>query len=83
MAVLGDWQLTLVTVAYFGSAIAAVLGIIALRKARSRQSELARLREEVARLSKDVKHLVDAEQRRFLKELKSPEKEEAPGPPPG
>jgi hypothetical protein len=64
MAVLGDWQLTLVTVAYFGSAIAAVLGIIALRKARSRQSELARLREEVARLSKDVKHLVDAEQRR-------------------
>jgi hypothetical protein len=53
--------------------VAAVLVFVAARKVRARQTELARLRADVNRLSDDVKYLMNAEQRRFLMELKSPQ----------
>ncbi len=43
------------------------------------RGEFTRLREDVAQLSEDVKHLLNAEQRRFLQELKSFKKDRKEG----
>jgi hypothetical protein len=59
---------TLAAGVYLGSVIIALSGIVARQKARARQAEFARLREDVERLLND-------EQRHFLKELRSSEKE--------
>jgi len=55
---------TLATGVFLGSLIIALSGIVARRTARVHQAEFASLQEDVKRLS-------DAEQRRFLRELKS------------
>ena len=77
---MGDWQLTLgdyLIIAIVALAfIATFIAFATLLQVRVYRVECARLREEVKRLSDDVMHLVNAEQRRFLKELKSPQKEE-------
>jgi Tfp pilus assembly protein PilN len=65
---LGDLQLTLETGVYLSAAIIAILAIVILVRT---QRQFTRLREDVAQLSEDVKHLLNAEQRRFLQELKS------------
>lgn len=83
MGVLGDWQLTLAAGGHLGVAVVALLGIIIFMglatflKVRATRVECARLRAEVKRLSEDVKHLVNAEQSRFLRGLKSSKKEDA------
>ena len=59
---------TLAAGVYLGSVIIALSGIVARQKARARQAEFARLREDVERLLND-------EQRHFLKGLRSSEKE--------
>jgi hypothetical protein len=79
IAFLGDWQLTLgdyLSIIIALLVIAAFLGLATFFQVRFSRSECARLRKEVGRLSEDIKHLVNAEQRRFLKELNSPQKEE-------
>jgi hypothetical protein len=43
------------------------------------QRQFTRLREDVAQLSEDVKHLLNVEQRRFLQELKSFKKDRKEG----
>jgi hypothetical protein len=53
---------------YLGSVIIALSGIVARQKAKARQAEFARLREDVERLLND-------EQRHFLEDLKSSEKD--------
>ena len=60
---------------YMGAAIIAGSSIVVLHTARVQRVELARLREDVKRLSEDVKQILDAENRRFLIELKSFNKE--------
>jgi hypothetical protein len=52
------------------------IGLATLIQVRDCRVECARLRKEVKQLSEDVRHLVNAEQRRFLRELQSPQKEE-------
>jgi hypothetical protein len=80
---LGDWQLTLAASGYLGIAVVVLLavatfiGFATFLKVRVIRIESARLREEVRQLSEDVKHLVNAEQRRFLKELLSSTDEDA------
>jgi hypothetical protein len=60
------------------SAITAVVGLATFIQVQACRAEYARLREGLNRLSEDVKHLMVAEQRRFLKELKtSKEKDES------
>jgi hypothetical protein len=80
---LRDWQFTLGD--YLGFAIV-VLTVIAtfvafatFLQVRACRIQCAHLREQLRRLSEDVQHLVNAEQRRFLKELQS-SKEDAPKP---
>jgi hypothetical protein len=46
----------------------------AFQRARVTRKEFARLREDVKRLSEEVKELQAAEQRRFIKELNAAEK---------
>jgi hypothetical protein len=70
------WQLTLATCVYLGSVILAILGILTHGKARVHLAEFARLREDLKHLAEDVKQLLNAEQRRFLKELRSSKTEE-------
>jgi hypothetical protein len=70
-----DIAVTIATGAYLGSVIIAVSGLVARRKARIRNAEFARLREEVKYLREDTKHLLNDQQRRFLTSLKSSEKE--------
>ena len=59
---------TLATSLYLGSLLTALSGIVARQKAKALQSEFAQLREDVERLLND-------EQKRFLKQLKSSKKE--------
>ena len=59
------------------SAITAVIGVRDVHSNTSVRVEYARLREGLDRLSEDIKHLMVAEQRRFLKELKSSKDEGA------
>ena len=73
---MSDWQLTLATGVYLSAAIIAIWVIVMLVRARG---EFTRLREDVAQLSEDVKHLLNAEQRRFLQELKSFKKDRKEG----
>jgi hypothetical protein len=77
---LGDWQLTLgdfLVIAIVALVfIATFIAFATLLQGWVCRVECARLREEMKRLSDDVRHLVNAEQRRFLKELKSSQKEE-------
>jgi len=68
----------LFTGAYVGIAIIVVLAIVILLKARVRWGELAHMREDMAQLSEDVKHLMIAEQRRILMELNSPQNKKSP-----
>jgi hypothetical protein len=70
---LSDWRAMLYVAVVACMTVAAVLVFVAARKVRARQTELARLRADVNRLSDDVKYLMNAEQRRFLMELKSPQ----------
>jgi hypothetical protein len=72
------WQLTLATGVYSGSVILAicsvilaVLGVRTHGKATAHLVEFAHLREDVKQLSDGVKQVLAAEERRFLKELKS------------
>ena len=59
------------------SAITTVVGVATFIQVQACRAEYARLREGLNRLSEDVKHLMVAEQRRFLKELKSSKKKDA------
>jgi len=75
---LGYWQLTLATGVYTGSVILAICSVILAaigtrthRKATVHLAEFADLREDVKLLSDGVNQLLAAEERRFLKELKS------------
>ena len=78
--ILGDWPLALgdyLDIAIVAlSGIATVVGFASFLQVRVCRVECARLREKVGRLSEDVKHLVNAEQRRFLKQLQTPQNEE-------
>jgi hypothetical protein len=76
--VLDYWQLTLATGVYLGSVILAICGVIvavlAIRihgRATAHLVEFVHLREDLKELSDGVKQLLVAEERRFLKELKS------------
>jgi hypothetical protein len=78
IAFLGDWQLTLgdyLSTIIALLVIAAFIGLATFFQVTFSRIECARLRKEVGRLSEKVKHLVNAEQKRFLKEL-NPQKEE-------
>jgi hypothetical protein len=59
------------------SAITTVIGLATFIQVQVCRVEYARLREGLDRLSEDMKHLMVAEQRRFLKELKSSKKQGA------
>jgi hypothetical protein len=52
--------------------VAVALVVTALGKARSIGRRFARLQSDVERLSREVKQLQVAEQRRFMKELQAP-----------
>jgi len=52
-----------------------VLMWTALRRITVRRTEFLRLQQDLKQLSEDVKWLMAAEQRRFLKELKAPRKD--------
>jgi hypothetical protein len=69
---LGDWQLTFAIGVFLAAVVIAISIVIILLKVKA---EVARLREAVMRLSEDVKHLLNAEQRRFLQELKLSKRE--------
>jgi hypothetical protein len=77
---LDDWHLTLGDYLVIAIVVLVIIttfiAFATLLQVRVCRVECARLREEVKRLSDDVRLLVNAEQRRFLKELKSPQKEE-------
>jgi peptidoglycan hydrolase CwlO-like protein len=77
---MGDWPLNdsqMVTAAIFGLMLV-VLIVIAFRKTRVTRKEFARLQKDVKRLSDDVRELQMAEQRRFLKELKTSKADDKP-----
>jgi hypothetical protein len=57
------------------SAITTVIGLATFIQVRACRVEYTRLREGLNQLSEDVKHLMVAEQRRFLKELRSSEED--------
>jgi hypothetical protein len=59
------------------SAITTVIGLATFIQVQVCRVEYARLRELLERVSEDMKHLMVAEQRRFLKELKSSKEEGA------
>ena len=68
---MNDWPLNdsqVVTAAILGVMLI-VLIVTAFRKASVTRKEFALLREDVKRLSEEVKELQAAEQRRFIKEL--------------
>jgi hypothetical protein len=71
---LNDWQLALATAVCLG-VIIILLSAIALRTTRISRAEFARLQKDFKQLSEDVKGLIAAEQRRFLKELKTSKKD--------
>jgi hypothetical protein len=58
-------------------AIATAVGLATFIQVQACRAEHARLREGLNRLSEDMKHLTVAEQRRFLKELKSSKEKDA------
>jgi uncharacterized membrane protein (DUF106 family) len=71
-----DWPLNdsqFVTAVILGVMLV-VLIVTAFRKATVTRKEFALLREDVKRLSEEVKELQAAEQRRFIKELNASEK---------
>jgi uncharacterized membrane protein (DUF106 family) len=71
-----DWPLTdsqIVTATILGITLV-VLIVTALRKASVTRKEFARLREDVKRLSQEVKELQASEERRLIKELNASEK---------
>jgi hypothetical protein len=59
----------LATGIYLGSLILALSSIVARRKGKALQAEVASLREDMDRLRGDVTMLSHAEQRRFMREL--------------
>ena len=59
----------LATGVYLGSLILALSSIVARRKGKALQAEVASLREDMDRLRADVTTLSHAEQRRFMREL--------------
>lgn len=59
------------------SAITTVVGLATFIQVQACRAEYALLRKGLNRLSEDVKHLMVAEQRRFLKELKSSKEKDA------
>jgi len=59
------------------TAITTVVGLATFIQVQVCRVECGRLREGLNRLSEDVKHLMVAEQRRFLKELQSFKEEDA------
>jgi hypothetical protein len=70
-----DFNLAILVVAL--SAITSIVGLATFIQAQACRTEYARLRGGLNRLSEDVKHLLVAEQRRFLKELKSSKEKDA------
>jgi hypothetical protein len=71
-----DWPLNdsqIVTATILGIMLV-VLIVTAFRKSSVTRKEFALLREDVKRLSEEVKELQAAEQRRFIKELNAAEK---------
>jgi hypothetical protein len=70
-----DSNLAILVVAL--SAITTAVGLATFIQVQACRAEYARLRDGLNRLSEDVKHLMVAEQRRFLMELKSSKKEGA------
>jgi hypothetical protein len=59
----------LATGVYLGSLILALASIVARRKGKALQAEVASLRKDLDRLRGDVTMLSHAEQRRFMREL--------------
>jgi hypothetical protein len=59
----------LATGVYLGSLILALSSIVARRKSKTLQAEVASLRKDMDRLRGDVTMLSDAEQRRFMRQL--------------
>ena len=73
---MSDWPLNdsqIVTATILGIMLV-VLIVTALRKASVTRKEFARLREDVKRLSQEVKELQVSEDRRLIKELNASEK---------
>jgi cytoskeletal protein RodZ len=75
---MGDWpgnDFQLVTAVILGLLLV-VLIVTALQRARVTRKEFAKLRKDVKQLSDDVKALQVAEQRRFIKELRTAKDDE-------
>jgi uncharacterized membrane protein (DUF106 family) len=73
---MSDWPLNdsqLLTAGILGVMLV-VLIVTAFRKASVTRKEFARLREDVKRLSQEVKELQASEERRLIKELNASEK---------
>jgi hypothetical protein len=71
-----DWPLSesqLITAGLL-SVMLIVLIVTAFRKAGITRKEFARVREDVKRLSEEMKELQEAEQRRFINELNATER---------
>ena len=69
---LDDWQFMVAIGFGLGALIILLVGIAAaVRSGRARRAEFARLREDIRQLLGDVKYLVNAEERRFLQQLRS------------
>jgi hypothetical protein len=71
---LNDSPLAFATTVGLG-VVVIVLIWIALRRTMVSRTEFDRLQRDLKELSDDVKGLMTAEQRRFLKELKAPRKD--------
>ena len=71
-----DAQLALSIVIALGVVAMLVVWIV-FRKFTVSRAEFARLKQDLERLSEDVKGLTAAEQRRFLKELKEPPRKDS------
>jgi hypothetical protein len=71
---LNDSQLALAAAVGLGVVVITLI-VMALRTASISRAEFARLQRDIKQLSEEVKALLAAEQRRFLKELKVSERE--------
>ncbi len=73
---LGDSQFVLASVLCFVGGLILLGIVIAIRRTLVSRREFGRLQADVRRLSEDVKGLLAAEQRRFIKELNTAKKQE-------